>query len=63
MQRFVYMKVTRDKYELPVVVADTISELARICGVKANSISKQLWCSKHMSKNDRCIYVRVKIDD
>ena len=41
MQRVVYMKVTRDEYELPVAVADTVVELAKICGVKVNSISKQ----------------------
>lgn len=62
-QRVVYMKVTRDEYELPVAVADTVVELAKICGVKVNSISKQLWCSKHTTKSDRCIYVKVEIDD
>ena len=29
-----YMKVTRDEYELPVAVAETKAELARMLGVE-----------------------------
>lgn len=31
---YVYMKISRDKYELPLAVANSATELARICGLK-----------------------------
>lgn len=34
----IYMKVTRDKYRLPVAVADSPKELAALCGVSPNAI-------------------------
>lgn len=34
----VYMKVTKDDYELPEAVADSIMELADMLGVKRQSI-------------------------
>lgn len=33
-----YMLVTPDKYELPMYVTDSVKDLARFAGVKANSI-------------------------
>lgn len=40
-----YMAVTADKYELPLFVSPSISEIARFCGIKKASaksmISKQ----------------------
>ena len=33
-----WMRVTRDKYELPIAIADTAKQLAEICGVTTNSI-------------------------
>lgn len=35
---YVYMKISRDKYELPLAVADTATELARLCGLKPESV-------------------------
>lgn len=50
-----YMEVTTDKYELPLAVAPTIRELARITGTNANNISacitrarKRGWKSKYI---------------
>lgn len=34
----VYMKVTRDKYELPIAIADTVGELARMTGASKETI-------------------------
>lgn len=42
MKKTVWMKVTHDKYELPVAVADTAEELAKICGTTANSIRSSI---------------------
>ena len=35
---FVYMKVTKDKYEYPLEMADSVSELARITGEHVTTI-------------------------
>lgn len=38
----VWMEVTQDKYELPLVVADSSVELARIVGVTKNHIYSRM---------------------
>lgn len=50
---FIYMKVSNDKYQLPVAVADTAKELAEICNTTANNIYS------HISKNEKGIYKKV----
>ena len=35
----VWMKVTKDKYELPVAIADSCKELAEIVGKTSNTVS------------------------
>lgn len=42
----VWMEVTKDKYELPVAVADTAKELAEKCGVKPKAIERACWAHK-----------------
>lgn len=37
-----WLKVTSDAYELPLAVADTAVELARLCGVTVNTIYAQM---------------------
>ena len=39
----VYMKITKDKYELPEAIADSIIELARMCGVSWRTIDGALY--------------------
>lgn len=60
-----WMKVSDDKYELPVAVADTAAELARILGVRTNVIYSAV---SHYERGDikRSSYIHVKecgIDD
>lgn len=58
----VYVMVSKDRYELPLIVADTQVELARRAGVRANSIATLL--NKHkrgLVKKTR--YLCVEIDD
>lgn len=38
MNDFVYMKITKDKYELPVAVANSAVELARMLGIQTEVI-------------------------
>lgn len=54
MTRYVYMKCTNDKYELPVAIADSPSELARLTGTTKNRVCSAIW---HKQKT----YVKVDI--
>lgn len=56
------MKVTKDRFELPLVVADTIVELSRLCGVDVSVISR---CAKSKRERPeyRGQYVKVEIDE
>lgn len=51
-----FMKVTRDRYELPLAVAQTQAELARIVGVDESTVSKGL-------RNERSGYKKVEVED
>ncbi len=56
----IWLKVTSDKYELPLAVADTASELARLCGVTVNTIYAQM--SRVRSGNlPSCPYVCITL--
>lgn len=37
--RYLYMATTKDEYELPIAVADSVSELAEMLGMRATTIS------------------------
>lgn len=37
-----WLKVSGDRYELPLAVADTAAELAKICGVTVSTIYSQM---------------------
>ena len=58
----IWMKVTRDKYELPVAVADSAAELARKLGVSKGSIESSASQQKR-GLNLHSIYRRVEVDD
>ena len=58
-----WMAVTPDKYELPIAVADTGKELAKILGVTESNIC-HLWNRKRKSDR-RCKYYiyRIEVED
>ena len=37
--RYLYVATTKDKYELPIAVADSVSELAKMLNMKPTTIS------------------------
>ena len=39
----IYMRVSRDKYELPEAVSESIIELANICGVSWRTIYRAVY--------------------
>ena len=58
----VYMEVTKDKFELPIVVADSAYELARLCGVTPSAVIHSVSTnSKRQIKNSK--YKRVWVRD
>ena len=62
MYRPVYMKVTKDRFELPIVVADSAYELARLCGVTVSTVMHSVSkTSKRVVNNSQ--YKRVWVDD
>lgn len=58
---FVYMKVTKDKYELPVAIADTALELAEICGTTRTNILSAIINAKKRGQNS--VYKKVEIEE
>lgn len=58
---YVYMMISNDKLELPLAVADTIRELARLVGTRENCISSAISHAK--KRGYKCRYVKVAIDD
>lgn len=52
---YVWMKITRDRLRLPVAVADTAEELAKICGTTADVIYSS-WSHK------KGCYIKVEFD-
>ena len=58
----IWMKVTADKYELPLVIADSSRELAEMCGTTANSIVSAI--SHHKKgRTEYSTYVCVQVEE
>ena len=57
---YLYMKITKDRYELPLAVADTGEELARICGTSKHNVYNAIRKAKSCGHN--CQYVRVELE-
>lgn len=58
----VWMEVTRDEYELPVAVADSADELAKICGVSVNCIRVHVYRHESGLTNTKR-FIRVDIGE
>lgn len=56
-----YMKVTHDKYELPLAVAEDAGTLARMCGVTVNTIFSQI--SRANKEGKWCSWRRIEVED
>lgn len=55
----VYVAVTRDKYELPLAISDTVWGLARLVGVTENAVYKGI---DNAARGKKSKYRRVWID-
>ena len=63
-----WMLVTEDKYELPLMVTDTLAELAKRTNTTASAICqtmKYYRCRKDNKWRTKtnCRYVKVEVDD
>lgn len=57
----VYIAHTMDKYELPIAVADSAQELAKILGTTSNSILSSISHEKKDGKRRR--YKKIVVED
>lgn len=58
----IWMKVTKDKYEFPVAIADSSEELGRIVGVKASTIRSAV-CGLKDGTRKRSQYRKVVVEE
>ena len=62
IQMKLYLRVTKDKYELPVAVADSPRELAKMTGVSRDTILSSLSHVKD-GRIRNSIYKMVEVED
>lgn len=64
-----YMAVTPDKYELPMLIAETKAELARMTGMHITTVCnaingrKRKSESRKLRKDVRCLFVTVEVEE
>lgn len=56
-----WLKVTNDKYELPLIVADSAKELAEQLGKRTNNIYSAISKARRRGKNP--VYRKVVVED
>ena len=56
-----YMEITTDKYELPLIVADSVKELALKCGSTPNNIHRYFCHVKH-GRIKKPRFIKVEVD-
>lgn len=57
----IWMKVTDDKYELPVMVAESQLELANMLGISPNTIASSM--SHNRARGVKTPYRRIEIEE
>ena len=62
MMKKLWMKVTSDEYQLPVAVAESATELAKMVGVTPDMIYHRVSAHKH-GITKKCSYICVEIDE
>ena len=57
----IWMQVSADKYEFPLLIAESQKELAMLCGVQRATIASAIGKAKR--KGHKCQYVKVEIEE
>lgn len=60
IQKYLWLAVTADKYELPLAVCDTARELGEIYGIKKSSVMSMVARGRNGKSSGRK-FVKVKI--
>jgi len=60
MGRTVYMRISSDKYELPMAVTDTVTELSQLTGQSQHCINSIVSRTRQGKKGS---VIQVEIDD
>lgn len=63
MVRKLYMKITTDEFELPIYYADSVRELAKMCGIKSEYILASIRNKPNKYKKREYILVKYNDDD
>lgn len=58
--KYIYMAVTKDKYELPITIADTAEELGRMFGLTRSGISRAV--NRYEKEKMKTRFRRVAIE-
>lgn len=59
-ERMLYIKITTDRFELPIAVFDTLDELARFEGVKPESIRATIAQARRHGYKSKYVILRMK---
>ena len=59
--KVLWMKITKDEYELPVAVAETAAELARMLNVSVDTIYSAT--SRRRNRGDKTAFVKVELEE
>lgn len=60
-EKYLFLEVTTDHLELPLAVASSVEELARLRCVTANNIHHSL--KNAQKKGIKCKYIKVRIEE
>lgn len=63
MKQSVWMEITKDKYELPVIVASTAEELAILCGTTRNNVMSGACKGRKGLYKSRFVIVEIQEDE
>ena len=61
-KKYIWMCVTQDRYELPVAIADSASQLARLMRVSENSVSSAV-SHYEAGRYSKSKYIRVEVEE
>ena len=59
---FVYMEITRDKYELPVAISDNLTEFSKMVNASKGTISSAIYHA-NVVKYKRPRFIKIEIDE
>lgn len=60
MRKFLWMQITKDKYELPIAVADSAGQLAQITGENKSNIKTQAMRAMQGSSTS---FIRIELEE